>query len=117
MGTHNFVVNNQKTGNDGRILILDVSINDVNFVLVNLYNANTETEVSVLNHLSSLLEKFDVTFREKNKTFKLKIRCQRGKTYCQNKSLTKLMQLKGSYDLCDIWRIRNPVMSTFTFKQ
>ena len=85
--------------------------------MVNLYNGNTETEVSVLNHLSSLLEKFDVTFREKSKTFKLEIRRQRGKTYCQNKSLAKLIQLKGSHDFCDIWRIRNPVMSTFTFKQ
>ena len=61
IGTHNFIVNNQKTDNDGRILILDVTINDVNFVLINLYNANTETEqVSVLNNLSSLLEKSDV---------------------------------------------------------
>ena len=69
IGTHNFVVNNQKTDNDGRILILDVTINDVNFVLINLYNANTETEqVSVLNNLSSLLEKFDVTL-EKNLIF------------------------------------------------
>ena len=66
IGTHNFVMNNQKTDNDDRILILDVTINDVNFVLINLYNANTETEqVSVLNILSSLLEKFDVTI-EKN---------------------------------------------------
>ena len=62
IGTHNFVVNNQKTDNDGRILILGVTINDVNFVLINVYNANTETEqVSVLNNLSSLLEKFDLT--------------------------------------------------------
>ena len=46
-------MNNQKTDNDGRILILDVTINDVNFVLINLYNANTETEqISVFNNLS-----------------------------------------------------------------
>ena len=50
IGTHNFVVNNQKTDNNGRVLILGATINDVNFVLINLYNANTETEqVSVLN--------------------------------------------------------------------
>ena len=59
-------MNNQKTDNDGRILILDVTINDINFVLINLFNANTETEqVSALNNLSSLLEKFDVR-SEKN---------------------------------------------------
>ena len=66
IGTYNFVVSNQKTDNNGQILILDVTINDVNFVLINLYNANTETEqVSVLNNLSSLLENFDLT-SEKN---------------------------------------------------
>ena len=59
-------MNNQKADTDGQILILDVTINDVNFVLINLYNANTETEqLSALNNLSSLLENFDVTF-EKN---------------------------------------------------
>ena len=62
IGKHNFVVNNQKTDNDSRILILDVTINDVSFVLINLYNYNTETEqVSVLNNLFSLLENLDVT--------------------------------------------------------
>ena len=66
IGTHNFVANNQKIDNNGRILILDLTINDVNLVLMNLYNTNTEIEqVSVLNNLSSLLENFDVTL-EKN---------------------------------------------------
>ena len=51
--THSFVVNNQKTDNDVPVLILDVTINGVNFVLINLYNTNTETEqVSVLNNLT-----------------------------------------------------------------
>ena len=61
IGTHNFVVNNQKTDHDGRILILYVTINDINFALINLYNTNTEKEqVSVLNNLSSLLENVDI---------------------------------------------------------
>ena len=125
IGTHNFVVNNQKTDNDSRILILDVTINDVNFVLINLYNANTETEqVSVLNNLSSLLETFDVTL-EKNLIFagdfnlflSSNFDAKGGKPAIKKKSLAKLIQLKESYDLCDIWRIRNPARSTFTFRQ
>ena len=49
-------MNNQKIDNDGGILILNVTINNITFVLISLYNANTETEqVSVLNNLSSLL--------------------------------------------------------------
>ena len=60
-------MNNQKTDNDGRILILGVTINDVKFVLINLYNANTEREqVSVLNNLSSLSENFNVTLEKFN---------------------------------------------------
>ena len=45
------------------------------------------------------------------------MRCQRVETCYQKKSLAKLIQLKESYDLFDIWRIRNPVTSTFTFRQ
>ena len=39
-----------------------------------------------------------------------------GKRAIKKKSLAKLIQLKESYNLCDIW-IRNPVTSTFTFRQ
>ena len=125
IATHNFVVNNQKTDNNGRVLILDVTINDINLVLMNLYNTYTETkQVSVLNNLSSLLENFDVTL-EKNlilaEDFNLflnsNLDAKGGKPAIKKKSLAKLIQLKESYDLCDIWRIRNPVTSTFTFRQ
>ena len=58
-------MNNQKTDNDGRILILDVIINDVNFVFIDLRNTNTEREQAfVLNNLSPLLKNFDVTLEK-----------------------------------------------------
>ena len=118
-------MNNQKNDNDGRILILAVTINDVNFVLINLYNANTETEqLSVLNNLSTLLEKFDATLEKNlilagdfNFFLNSKLDAKRGKPAIRKNSLAKLIQLKESYDLCDIWRIRKPVTSTFTFRQ
>ena len=90
-----------------------------------MYNVNTETEqVSVLNNLSSLLEKFDVTL-EKNLIFagdfnlflNSKFDAKGGKLAIKKNSLAKRIQLKESYDLCDIWRIRNPATSTFTFRQ
>ena len=57
-------MNNQKTDNDVPVLILDVTINGVNFVLINLYNTNTETEqVSVLNNLT--FKKLWRKFRDK----------------------------------------------------
>ena len=64
MGTETFLVNKQETDKEGRILILDVSINDSEFILINLYNANTEKEqIDVLNNKFVLLEKFDINLK------------------------------------------------------
>ena len=47
----------KKTDKNGRILILDVMVNEINFVLVNIYNPNTETEqVTTLLDLGKMLE-------------------------------------------------------------
>ena len=59
--------NKQETDKEGRILILDVSINDSEYVLINLYNANTEKEqIDVLNNMLVLLEKFDTNKKKNN---------------------------------------------------
>ena len=46
---------------EGRILILDVSVNDSEYILINLYNANTEKEqINVFSNMFVLLKKFDI---------------------------------------------------------
>ena len=51
----------QETDKEGRILILDVSVNDSEYMLVNLYNANTEKEqINVFSKMFALLKKFDI---------------------------------------------------------
>ena len=50
----------EETDKEGCVLILDVSINDSEYILINLYNANTEKEqIDVSNNMFALLEKFD----------------------------------------------------------
>ena len=44
LGTETFFVNKQEIDKEGRILILNVAINDSEYILINLYNANTEKE-------------------------------------------------------------------------
>ena len=52
------VVKNQPSHTNGRILILEVSINDERFILLKLYNANMESEqIKTINDLSYLLTK------------------------------------------------------------
>ena len=61
-GFQNISINKTMSDNSGRILILDVKIDDVTLILINFYNANTEKEqINTLNTLSNLLKDFDTT--------------------------------------------------------
>lgn len=55
--TETFTFKKQQTNKDGHISILHVSINDSEYIIVNLYNVNTEKEqISALRNLLELLE-------------------------------------------------------------
>ena len=71
----------KKIDKNGRILILDIKVDEANFDKT--YNPNTETEqVATLHDLDKMLETIkDLYDKHKGK-------------------------LKGKLDLCDIWRIR-----------
>ena len=43
-GKETFNVKKKEIDKEGRILILDISVNDFQYILINLYNANTEKE-------------------------------------------------------------------------
>ena len=58
----NFSVNKQVGDKNGRIIILDVIIDETRYVLVNTYNVNTEAEqVQVLSELSELMKNINVS--------------------------------------------------------
>ena len=44
LGSNKIKVNRIKNDHEGRTLIVDADIDEETFVLINLYNANTETE-------------------------------------------------------------------------
>ena len=59
-GNVNVVVKNQFNDDNGRILILEVTINDTEYLLINIYNGNTEQEqLKTLQNVSVMLENFD----------------------------------------------------------
>ena len=59
-GTETFKVVNTACEKNGRILILDAELNDTNFLLINFYNSNSESEqLSTFSSLQKLLVKFD----------------------------------------------------------
>ena len=61
-GKNKICVNSQTTDKHGQIIILDVMIDGCEYILVNIYNANIESEqLKVLNDLSELMKKVNTT--------------------------------------------------------
>ena len=61
LGKTSFFLNKQKTDKAGRILILDVTLDTDQYILINLYNANTETEqCNIFDEFQTLLKLFDI---------------------------------------------------------
>ena len=48
-----------------------------------------------------------------NVFFDSKLEMKGGKPSLKQKSVAKLLELKEEYDLCDIWRIRNPTKKSY----
>ena len=62
IGSKNLFIRNKLSDNGGRILILDVDIDDENFISVNLYNSNTEAEqLKTLLKLKEMQTKLHLT--------------------------------------------------------
>ena len=93
--------------------------------MINLYNANTENEqIDVLSTFFELLEEFDISPTKQlvmaedfNLFFNSKLEAQGGNPTLKKKSLAKLIEFKETYDLCNIWRVRNTKSKRFNFTQ
>ena len=125
IGSNKVDVLDKKMDKNGCILILDVKVDETNFVLVNIYNPNTETEqVATLHDLDKMLEtikdlydKHIVLAGDFNFFFDTSLDLYGGKPTLKKKSIAKFIELKEKFDLCDIWRIRNPKTKRYTFRQ
>ena len=120
-----FILNEQKTGKGGIILILHIMLDADQYILINLYNANTETEqVKILEELQSLFKnldnsqnKYTIFAGDFNIFFNSKLEAKGSKPLLKRKSTAKLVEIKESLDICNIWRIKNPNNRNFTFRQ
>ena len=93
-------IRNKLSDNDGRILILDVDIDGENFILINLYNPNTETEqLKALSKLTEMLTKLHLT--QNNNTicagdlfFNVKLESYGGNPVFKKRSVGKIFELR-----------------------
>ena len=106
-------------------MILETLIDDSEFILINLYNANTGCEqIQTFNELNTLLSIFDLS-SEKHIIFAgdfslfhdCSLDAKGGSPSLKKHSLSKFLAIKQELDLCDIWRVRNPKKLQYTFRQ
>ena len=106
-------------------MAIEVKIDDSVFMLINIYNANTESgQLHSLNNLINILENSEdiqgksvVLGGDFNVIFNPSLDSEGGKPVIKKRTIAKLIQITENLDLCDIWRIRNPKRRRFTFRQ
>ena len=94
---------------NGQILILETLVDDSEFILINLYSANTETEqIQRFDELNTLLSNLDLS-SEKHIIFAddfvifldRSLDAKGGSPSLKKYSLSKLLESKQKLDLCD----------------
>ena len=115
LGDKTLEIKKELRDTNGRILILDAIIDGSKFILINVYNANTENEQGkTLSNLITLLEsiynqdKASICGGDFNLFFDKTLECDKGNPKLKKDSVAKLIGFKETFDLCDIWRVRNP---------
>ena len=71
----------------------------------------------MLETIKNLSDKHIVSTCDFNFFFNTSLDSYGGKPTLKNKFMAKFIELKEKFDLCDIWRIRNPKTKRYTFRQ
>ena len=120
-----FKLKSIRSDEDGRYLILETTIQDVPFLLINIYAPNTTTKQSLFfQTLSELIydegyNDFDykiILGGDWNVTMDPDLDCSGGNPVLKD-SVKCVEDIMLNYDLVDIWRIRNPNSKKFSWRQ
>ena len=120
-----YSVNKEVKDNNGRILILDVEIQGKPYLIINPYADNDQAgQLVTLAKLESLLKSFEINEEHKiilggnfNIIFDTHLDADGGSPCLKVGTIQKLMDIISEYDLCDIFRVRNPDLCRFSWRQ
>ena len=116
---------NKKCDNYGRILLLEINIDNRLFELINIYKANDKLDqLKTLTDLSKIVDcvndiqnKNIIFGSDFNIIFDSFLDAQGGNPILKKHTLAKKIQIKERLNLVNIWRIQNPKTKRFTFRQ
>ena len=114
----------KKCDRNGRYVISEIEKDDVKFTLVNVYAPNKENEKKLFFHeLSNVLTTLNISVENQlitggdfNSIFNTDLDKSGGQK-CRSNIINEMQMLIDELDLCDVWRIRNPGIKRFTYRQ
>ena len=100
VGSKSFVLANQTADKNGRLLMIEAIVDDVKFVLINIYNCNTESQqLLTLTKLHKILQNVDdignkniIIGGDFNFHFNSKLEAKGGKPTLKKKSVGKMIE-------------------------
>lgn len=112
-------INKQLSDQDGRMLILDIEINNESLVLINVYAPNDD-KPEFFTEVMRMAETCNSTEYILSGNLNVALNAQLDRT---NSSLNKtkmvdaINRIMEHYDLCDVWRLRNPSLRKYTWRR
>lgn len=125
VGEFGQVIRNKIIDPNGRFIILELTIADKPFVIINAYNENVELQQinfwdTLLSHMENICTSPDINIilaGDFNMFLNTNLEAQGGNPTLKKNSIARFLRIKEKFDLIDIWRIRNPSKRRFTFRQ
>ena len=113
-----------KADDDGRFIIMEAEIQDSSFLLVNVYAPNkTPHQCNFYDKLNKYIEEYVANKKLRlivggdfNVPLNPDFDCSGGNSSRKN-SVRNIQDLCLDFDLVDIWRVRNPQIKRFTWRQ
>ena len=121
----NLKVISSHLGDNGRYVILKVEIQSSPFILINYYAPNEEGQhVQMLIEISDILVKMELEEDTQiiwggdfNSFFDCKLDVDGGNPKLKIQSITELVSILSENGLCDIFRVLNPEMKCYIWRQ
>lgn len=111
-----FVHNSTVTDPDGRFIIINISINQNVFTLVNIYGPNNEDPSFFHNLFSSITDSTNIILAgDFNTIINPKLDRSNSQTYRNCQTTETIKEYMKHYGLGDSWRIRNPLAREYTY--
>ena len=122
VGSKSFVLANQTADKNRRLLLIEAIVDDVRFVLINIYNCNTESrQLLTLTELHKILQNVEdignkniITGGDFNFHFNSKLEAKGGKPTLKKKSIVKMIELLKVWN-CVIFGESEIQQKTFYF--